>query len=57
MTMFCLADFEAHAREALGRNAWDYYSSGANRQQTLRDNEEAFSRCGNNYILPCIKSM
>ena len=42
--MFCLADFEAHARQALDWNAWEFYSSGANHQQTLRDNEEAFSR-------------
>ncbi len=42
--MFCVADFEASAREALGRNAWGYYSSGANQQQTLRDNVEAYSR-------------
>ena len=26
--MFSLADFEAHAKVALDRNAWDYYSSG-----------------------------
>ncbi len=42
--MFCVADFEASAREALDRNAWGYYSSGANQQQTLRDNVEAYSR-------------
>ena len=42
--MFSLADFEAHAKAALDRNAWDYYSSGANQEQTLRDNVEAFAR-------------
>ncbi len=42
--MFCVADFEASAREALDRNAWGYYSSGANQQQTLRDNVKAYSR-------------
>ena len=43
-SMFSLADFEAHAGAVLDRNAWNYYSSGANQEQTLRDNEEAFKR-------------
>ena len=43
--MFCLSDFEANAQKVLGRNAWDYYSSGANQEQTLRDNTKAFQRC------------
>ena len=42
--MLCVADFEAHAKAALGRNAWGYYSSGANQEQTLKDNVEAFAR-------------
>ena len=41
--MFSLADFEAHAREA-DENAWNFYSSGADVEQTLRDNVEAFKR-------------
>ena len=44
--MLCLADFEGFARKSLGRNAWDYYFSGSNHEQTLRDNKEAFSRYG-----------
>ena len=44
--MFCLSDFEAYARKVLDRNAWSYYSSGVNQEQTLKDNEEAFRRCG-----------
>lgn len=43
--MFCVADFESHARAVLGKKVLDFYSSGANRQQTLRDNVEAFKRC------------
>ena len=43
--MFCLADFEAHAQKVLSKSAWDYYSSGANQEQTLRDNAVAFQRC------------
>ncbi len=42
--MLCLADLEAHAKEVLDRNAWGYYSSGADAEQTLEDNQEAFSR-------------
>jgi (S)-2-hydroxy-acid oxidase len=42
--MFCLSDFEKYARSRLDGNAWGYYSSGANQEQTLRDNEEAFRR-------------
>ena len=43
--MFCLADFEEKAKENLDKRVWDYYASGANQQQSLRDNVEAFSRC------------
>lgn len=42
--MFCLADYEEKAKGKLDKGAWDYYSSGANQQQSLRDNVEAFSR-------------
>ena len=51
--MFCLSDFEAHAQKVLDRNAWDYYSSGANHEQTLRDNKEAFQRC----VVSCVGQM
>jgi len=43
--LVCLADFEAHFLKSLDRNARDYFSSGANQEQTLRDNVEAFYRC------------
>jgi len=42
--MFNLADFEAHARDGSDKNAWNFYSSGADQEQTLRDNVEAFKR-------------
>ena len=42
--ILCLADLEAHAKEVLDRNAWGHYSGGANHEQTLRDNAEAFAR-------------
>jgi len=41
--MFTLTDFEAYAREA-DENVWNFYSSGADQEQTLRDNVEAFKR-------------
>ena len=42
----CLVDFEEHFLKSLDRNARDYFTSGANREQTLKDNVEAFSRFG-----------
>ena len=42
--MFCLADLEVHAREVLDKNALNYYSSGADHEQSVRDNIEAFKR-------------
>lgn len=42
--MYCLKDIEEYTQQALGKNARDYYSSGADGQQTLRDNIESFSR-------------
>ena len=43
-TMFSLTDFEKYAKSRLDSNAWGYYSSGANLEQTLSDNEKAFQR-------------
>ena len=40
----CLADFEVHFKNSLNKNVLDYYSSGANQEQTLKDNMEAFTR-------------
>ncbi|KAF9106994.1 Hydroxyacid oxidase 1 [Mortierella sp. AM989] len=39
-----LADLEHNAHVTMDLNALDYYRSGANDMQTLRDNQEAFSR-------------
>ncbi|KAF9971733.1 Hydroxyacid oxidase 1 [Actinomortierella ambigua] len=38
----CLADLEANAHITLPKNALDYYRSGANDMQTLKDNQDAF---------------
>ncbi|KAF8955822.1 Hydroxyacid oxidase 1 [Entomortierella lignicola] len=39
-----LADLEHNAHVTMDLNALDYYRSGANDMQTLRDNQEAFTR-------------
>ncbi|MFG6447466.1 alpha-hydroxy acid oxidase [Roseateles sp. BYS180W] len=39
-----LADFEAHARQAMGDEAWAYISGGAADEITLRANREAWDR-------------
>ena len=42
--MFNVDDFEARAREVLEKKVWNFYSSGAGQEQTLRENVEAYSR-------------
>ena len=41
-----LADHEAHASRTLDANAWAYFSGGAADEQTLRANNQAWSRIG-----------
>ena len=40
----CLADFENYAREHLPKHAFDFFAGGANEENTLRENVEAFKR-------------
>ena len=40
----CIADFEKIAKTKLTQNAWNYYSSGADDEQTLSENCTAFNR-------------
>ncbi|KFU84799.1 Hydroxyacid oxidase 1, partial [Chaetura pelagica] len=40
----CIADFEEYAKKFLPKSVYDYYSSGADDQETLADNIAAFSR-------------
>ena len=40
----CLQDIEDHALKVLPRNALDYYRSGADKMQTLKDNKSAFEK-------------
>ena len=42
--MFSLSGLEKYAESRLDSNTWGYYSSGANLEQTLSDNEKAFQR-------------
>ncbi len=42
--MLELNDFEAHAKAVLPRNAWDFYSPGADQSFTTRENNVAFGR-------------
>lgn len=44
MAVVSLADIAQIAKEKLDRNAYSYFSSGSDEEQTLRDNEEAFRR-------------
>jgi len=42
--MFCLSDFEEKAKSKVDEKAWNFYLAGADHQQTLKDNVEAFRR-------------
>jgi 4-hydroxymandelate oxidase len=44
VTPVCLDDFETLARECISPMAWEYISSGAGDEQTLKWNREAFHR-------------
>ncbi|KAG0359843.1 Hydroxyacid oxidase 1 [Gamsiella multidivaricata] len=40
----CLADLEHNAHVTMDLNALDYYRSGANDMQTIKDNQDAYTR-------------
>ena len=40
----CVEDYEKHAINVLPAAAYDYYRSGADQEQTLKDNKNAFKR-------------
>ena len=40
----CLQDIEDLAMKVLPRNALDYYRSGADQMQTLKENKSAFQK-------------
>lgn len=42
--MLCIQDYEDHAASALAPLIYEYYRGGADQEQTLRDNRDAFKR-------------
>jgi len=46
-----IADLERNASTTLALNALDYYRSGANDMQTLKDNQEAYNRYVNSLLI------
>ncbi|XP_066233399.1 2-Hydroxyacid oxidase 2 isoform X1 [Saccopteryx leptura] len=44
MSLVCLTDFEAHARERLSKSTWDYIEGGAGEGFTRDDNIAAFKK-------------
>jgi L-lactate dehydrogenase (cytochrome) len=44
LDMLNVYDFEGIARKTMAKEAWDYYSSGADDEVTLRENHTAFQR-------------
>ena len=44
MELINVYDYENAARERLAQQAWDYYSSGAHDEITLRENHAAYDR-------------
>uniref|UniRef100_A0A673GGQ3 Hydroxyacid oxidase (glycolate oxidase) 1 n=1 Tax=Sinocyclocheilus rhinocerous TaxID=307959 RepID=A0A673GGQ3_9TELE len=43
-SLVCVSDYERQAQTLLPKSVFDYYFSGADEQQTLRDNVAAFAR-------------
>ncbi|XP_067311025.1 hydroxyacid oxidase 1 [Pseudorasbora parva] len=43
-TLVCVSDYELQAQRILPKSVFDYYFSGADEQETLRDNVAAFAR-------------
>ncbi|KAG8534929.1 hypothetical protein GDO81_029901, partial [Engystomops pustulosus] len=44
MSLICLSDFEAYAKEHLPKATWEYYAAGADDCYTRDDNLQAFTR-------------
>ncbi len=42
--LVCLQDYEENAAQVLPPFVLDYYKGGADQEQTLRDNRDAFKR-------------
>lgn len=48
MALVCVSDYEQKAGELLPKGPWDYYRSGAGDQFTLKLNQSAYNRYGQN---------
>jgi (S)-2-hydroxy-acid oxidase len=46
MSLVCLTDFQAHARERLSKSSWDFIEGGADEGITRDDNIAAFKKFG-----------
>ena len=42
--LVCIEDYEIYAAKVLSSNALEYYKSGADEEQTLRENRDSFKR-------------
>ena len=42
--LVCVADYEKHASQVLPASIFEFYKGGANHEQTLKDNHDAFQR-------------
>ncbi|GIZ04033.1 hydroxyacid oxidase 1 [Caerostris extrusa] len=42
--MLCLKDFEEYAEKTMDRKSWAFFSQGAERELTLRENLRAYTR-------------
>jgi len=51
----CLQDYEDHALKVLSKTAVGFYRGGADQEQTLGDNREAFNRYKSRNILNYVK--
>lgn len=40
----CLADVERIASKRMTNNAWNYYASGSDNEQTMNENSNTFTR-------------
>jgi (S)-2-hydroxy-acid oxidase len=43
--LVCVADYEAEVKKRLPKSVYDYYRSGADEENTLRENRNSFKRC------------
>lgn len=42
--LVCVSDFETQAGSILGKNAWEFFTSGADDELTVKGNKDAYDR-------------